>query len=97
MWANLPLAVALILALVLSVAMGVFWRYALGASSALKFDPRNSIVGALRWAGVLPWYGAALFVAVEALTLSMARDGLLLSVLMVTAPLDVIRHWQAGA
>lgn len=49
-------------------------------------------------AATLPvWGSAALFVAVEALTLWMARDGLLLSVLMVTAPLDVIRHWQAGA
>ena len=49
-------------------------------------------------AATLPvWGSAALFVAVEALTLWMARHGLLLSVLMVTAPLDVIRHWQAGA
>lgn len=48
-------------------------------------------------AAVLPvWGSVALFLGTEALTAWAARDGLVLSVLMVTAPLDALRDWQLG-
>lgn len=46
-------------------------------------------------AAVLPvWGSVALFLGTEALTAWAARDGLVLSVVMVTAPLEALRNWQ---
>jgi len=46
----------------------------------------------------LPWWGsAAIAVALELLTLAVIRDNLTLNVLMLLAPSDAIRAWQAGA
>jgi hypothetical protein len=42
------------------------------------------------------WATAALAVAFELLTLVMVRDNLALNVLMLVAPIDAIRAWQAG-
>ncbi|MBA3315926.1 MAG: DUF2585 family protein [Planctomycetaceae bacterium] len=41
-------------------------------------------------------WSAAIFVAVEAILLVTIRDSLLLNVVMLLAPLDVIRDWQMG-
>ena len=40
------------------------------------------------------WGSIALFLGTEALTAWAARDGLVLSVVMVTAPLEALRDWQ---
>ncbi|MEZ5397900.1 MAG: DUF2585 family protein [Bryobacterales bacterium] len=45
----------------------------------------------------LPWWGSALlFVATEAVLALWIRDGLVLNVIMLLAPNEAIRAWQAG-
>ena len=43
------------------------------------------------------WLTVALAVALELLTLAIIRDNLTLNVIMLLAPSDAIRAWQAGA
>ena len=46
----------------------------------------------------LPWWASlAIALALELLTLIVIRDNLALNVLMLVAPVDAIRTWQAGA
>lgn len=48
-------------------------------------------------ARILPvWASLAIFVAFEALTAWVIRDGLVLNVLMLLWPLEAVRQWQAG-
>jgi hypothetical protein len=42
------------------------------------------------------WATVALAVALELLALWVIRDNLTLNVLMLVAPVDAIRDWQAG-
>lgn len=42
------------------------------------------------------WATAALAIGFELLTLAVIRDGLLLNILMLIAPVDAIKAWQAG-
>jgi hypothetical protein len=43
------------------------------------------------------WATVALAIAFELLTLAIVRDNLTLNVVMLVAPIDAIRVWQAGA
>ena len=42
------------------------------------------------------WGSTAAFIAIEALLLLWIRDSLLLNILMLVAPIDAIKNWQAG-
>ncbi|MCU6454020.1 DUF2585 domain-containing protein [Sphingomonas sp. A2-49] len=45
----------------------------------------------------LPWWGSAgMLIALELVALAVMRDNLTLNVLMLIAPIDAIRIWQAG-
>ena len=63
----------------------------------------NSVADiAAMWVGfwlarVLPvWASVALFVVAEAVVVWFIRDGLLLNVLMLLAPVDAVRDWQGA-
>ncbi len=43
-----------------------------------------------------PWLTAAIAVGFEVFTLIAIRDNLTLNVLMLTFPIDAIKHWQGG-
>jgi hypothetical protein len=43
------------------------------------------------------WATAALAIGFELLTLAIIRDNLTLNILMLVAPIDAVRAWQAGA
>ena len=48
-------------------------------------------------ARVLPiWATVALIIGFEVLTMWIIRDGLALNILMLVAPLDAVKTWQAG-
>jgi hypothetical protein len=48
-------------------------------------------------AGRLPvWASIAIVIGFEVLTMAIIRDGLALNIIMLIAPLDAIRDWQAG-
>lgn len=43
------------------------------------------------------WVTFAVAIGFELLTLAIIRDNLTLNILMLTAPIDAVRTWQAGA
>ncbi len=48
-------------------------------------------------ARMLPiWASVALIIGFEVLTILVIRDGLALNILMLVAPLDAVKDWQAG-
>ena len=61
------------------------------------FDLLACCLGFVLAAKLRPWQSVAVFITTEVIMLLAIRDNLFLNVLMLIAPLDIIREWQMSA